>query len=389
MKQAILLLTNRTDFAVRDRYDKLVNDYGEKADIFLLFDNSSFTDSRELEHFKRVYPFSVPELIAEGYTALEEGFLGNCQYPIMKFHQDYPEYDFCWRIEDDVVFSGDWSVLFDAYANDTSDLVSAKIRTYTDNPDWYWWKSVKTPQGETLVPDEMYASFTPVFRLSAKALDFLDDEMRKGWRGHFEALVPTIIARHGLTMRDIGGDGRYVNLGDLNRFYTEDTHTWRPLQVQPMKPNMIYHPIKEKISKRTYRRHCLLSIVGKDSRHQEWMSGSVDRNFDIHFIIYDLSFGNHYDDADFAYGKKGRVEELIIDYFNHHQQMLNHYDYFFIIDEKWPMTATQINHLFDEMVKKKKLFRHVGKNMLCFSHRIMHVIRLLLRIKIFINYRIQ
>jgi hypothetical protein len=149
-----------------------------------------------------------------------------------------------------------------------------------------------------------------------------------------------------------------------------------------MKPNIIYHPIKEKVSKRTYRRHCLLSIVGKDSRHKEWMTGNIDRNFDIHFIVYDLSFRNHYDDADFAYGKKGGMAELIIDYFNHHQQMLSHYDYFFIIDEKLPMTATQINQLFDEMVKKKKLFRHVGKNMLCFSHQITWIIKILLKIKI-------
>ena len=380
MKQAILLLTNRTDYAVRDRYDKLVSDYGKKADVFLLFDNSSLTDNRELEHFKRIYTFNVPELIAEGYTALEEGFLGNCHYPILKFYQDYPEYNYYWRIEDDVVFSGDWSVLFDAFANDASDLVSGKIRTYMDDPSWYWWESVKTPKGVILSPNEMYASFTPVFRLSAKSLDCLADEMCKGWRGHFEARSPTIIARHGMSMRDMGGEGRFVNPSDVHRFYTEDTHTWIPLRVQPMTPNKIYHPIKEKISRRSYRRNCLLSIVGKNSCHKEWMTGNVDRNFDIHLIIYDSSFTNHYDDADFAYGKNGRKTELIIDYFNHHQQMLSHYDYYFIIDEKWLMTANQINHLFDEMVNKKHIFCYVGKNMACFSHKIMRVMKIFLRV---------
>lgn len=361
MKQAILLLSNRTDYAVRDRYNKLVREYGKKADVFLLFDNSASIDIRELEYFERVYTFSVPELINEGYTALESGFLGNCHYPLLKFHKDYPKYDYYWLIEDDVVFSGDWSILFDAFVDDTSDLLTTKVRSYADNPNWYWWPSVKAPERTVLSTDEMYASFNPVYRLSVRTLERLEIEISNGWLGHFEAIVPTVLTRHGLAIHDMSEKG----------FYTEDTHTWTPLRIQPMKPNMIYHPIKEKISKKTYRKYCLLSIVGEHSCHKEWIYGDVERNYDIHLVVYDLSFGKHHDDADFVYGKAGRRAELIKDYFDNHEYLLDQYDYFFIIDEMSTMTAVQINDLFDEMDNEKSVFSLVGMMMPCFRQDLM------------------
>ena len=361
MKQAILLLTNRTDYTICDRYNKLEREYGQKADVFLLFDKSSSINNFELKHFARVYTFGVQELIDEGYTALESGFLGNCHYPLLKFHKDYPEYDYCWLVEDDVVFSGDWSVFFDAFVDDTSDLLAAKIRNYADEPYWYWWPSVKSPEGILLSANELYASFNPVYRLSARALECLEEEMRNGWRGHFEALVPTIIVKYGLLMHDIGE----------NVFYTDDTYTWTPLHVQPMIPNMIYHPIKEKGSKGTDRHFCLLSIVGEHSNHKVWITGAVERKFDIHLIVSDSSFGKHYDDADFVYGKIGRKVNLIKDYFDHHKHLLSQYDYFFVIDEMSQMIAPQINSLFDEMKKESSEFSLVGMTMPCFSRETM------------------
>ena len=361
MKQAILLLTNRTDDIVRDRYDKIVREYGEKADVFLLLDNSASIENPELKFYERVYTFSVPELINEGYTALESGFLGNCHYPLLKFHKEYPDYDYCWLIENDVVFSGNWSVFFDAFADDTSDLLTTKVRSYAEDPQWYWWPSVKAPEGIVLSLNELYASFNPVYRLSARTLECLDTEMSNGWRGHFEAIVPTVLIKNGLTIRDIYRDG----------FYTEETHTWIPLRVQKTQPNMIYHPVKEKAPKGKYRKNCLLSIVGENSCHKAWISGDIERNYDVHLIVYDLSFGNHYDDADFVYGKAGRRAELIKDYFDNHSCLIDQYDYFFIIDEMSPMTPPQINELFDEMVKGKSEFSLAGMTMPCFHQDLM------------------
>jgi len=367
MKQAILLLSNKTDFSVRSRYNKLIEEIGKKADIFLLFDGSTPVDKHDLEHFQRIYAFSVPELIKVGYTALENGFLGNCHYPILKFHKDYPEYDYCWLIEDDVMFSGNWRYFFDTFSEDTFDLLTTKIRKYKDAPNWYWWNSVKAPEGQQVSVDDLYASFNPIYRLSTKAIECLDIEMRKGWQGHFEALIPTIIAKYGLTMRDIGGNGSFVKKGMENKFYTESTHTWVPLLVQAIIPNMIYHPVKEKISKTTYRHYCLLSIVGEHNNRKAWTAENVDRFFDVHLIIQDLSFSKNAADADFAYGKVGSHTDLIRDYLVHHQYLLDQYDYFFIIDDMSVMTAKQINALFDDMKRNSCEFSLVGMTMPCFS----------------------
>ena len=134
---------------------------------------------------------------------------------------------------------------------------------------------------------------------------------------------------------------------------------------------MIYHPIKEKISKRSYKKNCLLSIVGEHSCHKAWIYGDVERNYDVHLVVYDLSFGKHYNDADFVYGKTGRRAELIKDYFDNHDYLLDQYDYFFIIDEMSTMTATQINELFDEMAKEHHEFSLIGMTMPCFRQDLM------------------
>ncbi len=375
MKQSVMLLTNRTDYAVRERYHKLVNDYGRRADVFLLFDKSVSMYCDELSGFDRVYTFSVQELLDDGYSALKIGFLGNCHYPLLKFHKDYPEYDYCWVVEDDVLFSGDWNVLFDTFSDDPADLVAAYIRKYEDEPNWYWWSSVRTPDGVALSHDDLYASFNPVYRLSAKALKCLETEMRNGWRGHFEAVVPTVIAKHGMSMRDLGGTGRFVRNGDEYRFYMGKTHTWLPLSVQTMKPNMIYHPVKEKIGGKSYRRNCLISIVGERSCHKLWMTNGTERNYDVHLIVYDSSFGQHCEGVDFVYGKMGEKVELLKDYFDNHKDYLEQYDYFFLMDEKSRMTVSQINSLFEKMREELSEFSLVGITMPCFSQ---HMIKQLM-----------
>lgn len=371
MRQAVMLLTNRTDYAVRERYHKLVNDYGREADVFLLFDKSAYMCDDELSGFERVYTFSVQGLLEDGYSALESGFLGNCHYPLLKFHKDYPEYDYCWVVEDDVLFSGDWSVLFDAFSDDPADLVAAYIRTYEDEPNWCWWSGVRAPDGVALSQDDLYASFNPVNRLSAKALECLETEMRNGWRGHFEAIVPTVIAKHGMSMRDFGGTGRFVRNGDEYRFYKGKTLTWLPLSVQTMKPNMIYHPVKEKIGDKSYRRYCLISIVSERSCHNLWMTSGVERNYDVHLIVCDKSFGLHYEGADFVYGKMGGKVELLKDYFDSHKDYLEQYDYFLLIDETSRMTVRQINALFEKMREESSEFSLVGITMPCFSQEMM------------------
>ena len=197
--------------------------------------------------------------------------------------------------------------------------------------------------------------------MSARAMECLDIEMRNGWRGHFEALIPTIIVKHGLTKCDIGNDG----------VYTDETHTWMSLQVQPLVPNKIYHPIKEKALYDTDKKNCLISVVGEYSSKKTWLCERVKRNYDIHLIVYDSSFWKHYDNADFVYGKIGKKVDLIKDYFDNHECLLSQYKYYFVIDEDSQLDSMQINDLFDEMEKDNNEFSLIGLTMPCIRQDIM------------------
>jgi hypothetical protein len=126
--------------------------------------------------------------------------------------------------------------------------------------------------------------------LSRRALEFLEVKAKEGWTGHFEGLVPTLLASHGYVLEDLGGDGRYVPTGFKNRFYTSFTWTdgkllhfgsmrYRPAfrSIRRARKNTLYHPVKHgplhSISEATRaldekaERKQTLSYVRKHLRH--------------------------------------------------------------------------------------------------------------------------
>lgn len=346
MKQAVLLLSNRHDISVSDKYNELKSSCKEIADVYLLYDMTAGFDSQKMSCFDNIYTFDTSILSELGYYAFVNKFDGNCHFPVLKFYFDNAsKYDYVWVIEDDVVFTGDWSMLFNAFFEDDADLVASFIRPYSDDKLWPWWDSLGFPDDENLDIQNLYASFNPVYRLSSKAIKCLDTDMRRGWCGHFEATIPTILKKNDLKIKDIN---------KISKFYTENSHSWLPLFVQDFKKNTIYHPVKEKITSTQYRKNCLISIVGQNSNHKKWLTGGEDRTFDLHLIVYDLSFGKYYDDADFMYYARGKGQELVYDYFKKHRYLLEVYDFFFIIDENCGMEYQSIEFVFEDMNTKTK-----------------------------------
>lgn len=371
MKTAVLLLSNRTDCAVLERYEKLAADCAGKYDVYLLFDATKDYDVQGLSRFARVYPFDIKELVSRGYKVLKSGFLGNCHCPVLAFHSDHPEYGRCWVLEDDAVFSGDWTVLFDTFADDGADLVATKVRRYYDEVSWPWWPTLKNPLRKELPKRKRYAAFIPVYRLSSGAMDCLEKMMRRGWRGFFEGLIPTCLMRKGLTLRDINGKGFGLEDRGPFDFYSEDTHTWTPLRIHSYCPDKIYHPIKEKIARTVYRRFCLIAEAEENSRGMPWMDGGSERNYDIHLLVRDMSFGRHYDEADFAYGKAGSRWDVTKDYFDNHPYLAGQYDYFLFIDYSCRLSFGQVNDLFDKMVASGSEISVAGGALLCLSKKMM------------------
>jgi hypothetical protein len=190
---------------------------------------------------------------------------------ILVFRKIRPEYDFYWIIEFDVEFSGHWSKLLDAFADNASDLLCSSIIRYETFPEWGWWKSLQWPNDSK---PELIRGFFPIARLSARAIDTIITAGQDGIDGFYEVVWPTILHHYGLTIEDIGGDGQFVRPANINRWYTSTltSHTLspgtlvaRPIRFRPgARPNVLWHPVKRRFVGHVLRR---LLLRVRPSRH--------------------------------------------------------------------------------------------------------------------------
>jgi hypothetical protein len=207
-----------------------------------------------------VYEFTDESLARLPYTRFSKSIVpGSAHFPLLQFFRDYSRYDFYWLIEYDVRFSGDWNRLFDSFAHNNADFLSCHLRDHTDEPKWVWWE-LSHPSKHIPVAKRL-RSFNPIYRISQTALLYLDQMHRDGWRGHFEALIPTLLSHGGFRLGDFGGSGRFALPENRNKFYLEGrqdragslqggTMRWRPVFLGLHStsaiwvPNMLFHPVK-------------------------------------------------------------------------------------------------------------------------------------------------
>lgn len=350
MKQVILLMTNRCDFSVVDKIQQLLMCVNSSTDFFVLYNTSKDSLPSLLQPYEeKIFCYSSDVLYTMGYMPLGDSLVpGSCHFPLLKFFLTHPEYDYYWTTEDDVAFNGEWSTLFNYYSNDETDMISAHIKTYSEAPEWAWWNSLNT--GHDIINKEnIVCAFNPVYRLSRRALQCVHEFLLKGWKGHAEVVISTILKHNSLSIKDLGGTGSFVPIGEENLFYDNQTHSHLALSIQEIRPNIIYHPIKQKIGSCHLRKNCVISAVGKNSLHKHWLENCENRSFDLHLIVYDDSFSEFYNDADFLYLKKGYKLKLVYDYLMNHPNYLKHYSYFFIPDDDIMTDAQSINRLFHLM----------------------------------------
>jgi hypothetical protein len=153
-----------------------------------------------------------------------------------------------------VKFTGNWSELFNAFADNTSDILCSNVHRQETNPTWAWWNSLEWPND--LKPDRI-RGFFPFARLSAQALDAIIVAGQNGINGHFEVMWPTVVHHYGLVIEDIGGDGPFVRPNNTNRWYTSTlknellspgTFVYRPTHLRPgRQPNKLWHPVKHNL----------------------------------------------------------------------------------------------------------------------------------------------
>jgi len=256
-----LFLTHKGSAPVLANFNNLLLTGRESGEARILFHQKS--DAVPESVYKlNPFLFSDHNLAQLNYIPIAESLLpGSNHFPLLAFYLNYPDYAYYWCIEDDVVFNGDWDYFFAAFQNYPHDFVSCHIRSYDEEPDWFWWNSLLHPD-EFIPKNKRIRSFNPIYRISNRALAFIHRALTDYWAGHHEVVFPTLLHENGFTIMDFGGDGSFVLQENKNLFYTssqsngngvltEGTMRFRPSwNITGNEKNKLYHPVKADVSNR-------------------------------------------------------------------------------------------------------------------------------------------
>lgn len=218
MKDVIVIVAHELHKSIIEKYFRIKKDFKKYGDIILLLNH----EEENLVYFPEGMDYCVftADMLNElKYDPIEETITpGSNHFALLWFYLNHSEYQYYWNIEYDVEFTGSWSVLFDSFVNLETDFISTHMMRYAEGPKWFWWD---TYHGKTLdIPlQDRIRSFNPIYRISEKALKFMDGFLKAGNRGHHEVLLPSSLFHSGFTIADFGGDGHFVLPGYENKFY--------------------------------------------------------------------------------------------------------------------------------------------------------------------------
>ena len=349
MKQVVLYLTNKSNEWTLSAFHALEQSLQGVADVYYAYHQQGVVLPVSLQNIENQFVFTSDILSELGYTPIEEGKLvpGSNHFPLLKFFKENQGYDYYWLVEDDVRFSGEWKEFFGSFASCTSDFLSSVIETKAENPNWYWWTSLKT--GNAVIAEEkQMKSFNPIYRLSRQALTCIDAHLRIGWMGHHEVLLPTLLYNKGFLLEDFGGDGSFVRQENKSKFY--DLTSMRIAPVLPDdRKNYLFHPVKEEKIRQngSYKKNAVFVAAGEGSLHRQLLKGNA--NFDLHLLIYDGSYSKFCNDTDFIACDAGYKMDMTYRYLHRHPDLLNKYEYFFLMDDDIEMSTEEVNKLFGIM----------------------------------------
>lgn len=254
-KHAIGFMTHIWNAHIDERARKLRDELPEGHELFVVADCTSGTISEaDMPPGVRFHGFThgVVSKYKPASSLLPNLVPGNVDEAILDFCSAYPEFDHYWKVENDVVFSGNWRTFFDAFAFSDVDLLATTVCRRTGLPDWPLWRSLEMP--EDVPPENQLRVFIPLCRLSRRAAETLIREYPKGWKGHYECTMPTAIYANGLSVEDIGGSGEFTQAENINRFYwntpenpqlTPGSFVFKPVMEGPGdKPDTLWHPVK-------------------------------------------------------------------------------------------------------------------------------------------------
>ena len=349
MKLAIVFLTKKSNDWTLKVYYALEQSMQMDADVYFVYHQQGEELPVSLQSVQNLFTFTSDILQDLSYTPIEEGKLvpGSNHFPLLKFFREHQEYDYYWMVEDDVRFCGEWKVFFDNFSTNHADFLSSIIETKKENPNWFWWSYLKTGN-ENVSEEQLLKSFNPIYRLSHQALACIDEHLRNGWMGHHEILIPTLLNYRGFQIEDFGGNSSFTKEENRNKFYDKTSMSLNPL-IPNGRKNYLFHPVKEEKVRKDgpYKKNAVFVAAGKDSLHRQLLKGEAD--FDLHLLIYDDSYNKFCNDSDFICADAGYKMDMTYRYLHRHPELIEKYEYFFLMDDDIEMSTKEVNKLFRMM----------------------------------------
>lgn len=255
----IIWQTHRLDDSALAEYVRLKAQCGDQFDTLVLYDNSRNDFRQPDEHPDIDFSlFDIHDLDQKYHLNRLRNPVsitpGNTVFPLLDFSREQ-QYSYYWLIEYDVRYTGDWREFFSYFTSNESDLLGTTLYRHSFRPSWGWWKSLQAPRLSFLRAKNRVRGLFPVMRISAAGIRAYTKANRRGWKGHYEVCMPTVLKHYGLAIEDIGGDGEFVAEKNRNRFYTNTPEKSGlapgtfvcPPAGQPISevlPDKLYHAVK-------------------------------------------------------------------------------------------------------------------------------------------------
>lgn len=256
-RTVVLYCTHLLTEEILREFDRLSRELEPDYDVVLLLDADSCPLNRmpisafEFRHSEVLKEFGR-HMDGPGGGSLMPGCL---DLAVLYYARRNPDYEYYWRIEYDVRFSGAWGEFFSAFEQNDADLLTALVQTKRERPNWGWWPTLSVPPGVDAKSVMPIRAFHPVCRISGTGLLAIEGAYENGWKGHYEVTLPTILHHYGHRIEDFGGEGSFVAAGNTGRFYSnvprangraDGSFVWRPCRSATGKvPNKLWHPVKQ------------------------------------------------------------------------------------------------------------------------------------------------
>lgn len=195
---------NRDLLAVN--YNKISSLFEGFADVVAVFEGKGADNLP----FERVIELSSTEIFNN--TAHQKGdslIPGNVDLKLLASVECLPEFTHFIRIEFDV-WPTDKAVAHipELCRHATSGAFGASfIRSQSNDSTWMYWPTLQESPGESVSATERMTGFLPLMFFSREFIEHYRTELERGWRGHYEALMPTLARRAGVPLVELGQEG--------------------------------------------------------------------------------------------------------------------------------------------------------------------------------------